>query len=116
MLVECKDLIKIYPSAVEGLNFPALRGLHLKIAKGELIAIIGSSGAGKTTLFRLISGFDAPSSGEIWFDGRLTNNFTYPEQLAYRQQIEVMYQSPTDNLLWGLSALKNVLFPIRYSV
>ncbi|MFX1252865.1 MAG: ABC transporter ATP-binding protein [Promethearchaeota archaeon] len=115
MLVECKDVIKIYPSPIEGLNFPALRGLHLTIQKGELVAIIGPSGAGKTTLFRLMSGFDVPSSGEIWFDGRLTNNFTYPEQLAYRQKVGVMYQSPTDNLLWGLSALKNVLFPIHYS-
>ncbi|MFX1255365.1 MAG: ABC transporter ATP-binding protein [Promethearchaeota archaeon] len=115
MLLECKDLIKVYPSPVEGLKFPALRGLNLSVEKGDLIAIIGPSGAGKTTLFRLISAFEFPSSGEIWFDGQLVNNFSIREQIKYRQKIGVMYQLPSDNLLWGLSALQNVLLPMRYS-
>lgn len=115
MLVECKDLIKIYPAPIEGLNFPALRGLHLSIRKGELISIIGPSGAGKTTLLRLISAYDHPSSGEIWFEGRLVNKFTDAELLKYRQEVGIMYQSPRDNLIWGLSALDNVLFPVRYA-
>lgn len=115
MLLECKDLIKIYPSPVEGLNFPALRGLQLSIRKGELISIIGPSGSGKTTLFRLISAFDQPSSGEIWFEGQLINIFTETELLEYRNDVGIMYQSPKDNLIWGLSALDNVLFPMRYS-
>ncbi|MFX0095843.1 MAG: ABC transporter ATP-binding protein [Candidatus Hodarchaeota archaeon] len=115
MLLECKDLIKVYPSPVEGLKFPALRGLNLGVEKGELIAIIGPSGAGKTTLFRLISAFEFPSSGEIWFDGQLVNNFSIHEQVKYRQKVGIMYQSPRDNLLWGLTALQNVLLPMRYS-
>ncbi|MCK4816231.1 ATP-binding cassette domain-containing protein, partial [bacterium] len=62
MGLECKDLIKIYPSPIEGLNFPALRGLDLSVKTGELFSIIGPSGAGKTTLLKLISAFDQPSS------------------------------------------------------
>lgn len=115
MLVQCKDLIKIYPTPFEGLNYPALRGLHFSIRKGDLIAIIGPSGAGKTTLFRLISAFDRPSSGEIWFEEQLINQLTEPELAQYRTKIGIMYQSPRDNLIWGLNVLDNVLFPIRYS-
>ncbi|MFX1538917.1 MAG: ABC transporter ATP-binding protein [Promethearchaeota archaeon] len=114
-ILECKDLIKVYPSPVEGLKFPALRGLNLRVDKGDLMAIIGPSGAGKTTLFRLISAFEFPSSGEIWFDGQLVNNFSIREQIKYRQKIGIMYQTPSDNLLWGLTALQNVLLPMRYS-
>lgn len=95
--------------------FPALRGLDLSIEKGELISIIGPSGAGKSTLLRLISGFDLPSSGEIWFDGRLLNQFSEEELYDHRKKVGIMYQSPRDNLVWGLSAIDNVLFPMRYS-
>ena len=56
--------------------FPALRGLDLSIEKGELISIIGPSGAGKSTLLRLISGFDLPSSGEIWFNAEKISGLT----------------------------------------
>jgi ABC-type lipoprotein export system ATPase subunit len=116
MLLECKDLIKIYPSPVEGLMFPALRGLNFSAKKGQLIAVIGPSGAGKTTFLKLLSGFDTPSAGEIWFEETLLNRYTRTELEAYRSsQVGVMYQSPRDNLIWGLNALDNVLFPIRYS-
>ena len=114
ILLECKDLIKIYPARIEGLNFPALRGLHLSIGKGELISIIGPSGAGKTTLLRLISAYDQPSSGEIWYKGQLINQFTEAELDSYRSEVGIMYQSPRDNLIWGLNVLDNVLFPMRY--
>ncbi len=72
--------------------FPALRGLDLLIEKGELISIIGSSGAGKSTLLRLISGFDLPSSGEIWFDGQLINQFSDVELYNHRKNVGIMYQ------------------------
>ncbi|MFW9856538.1 MAG: ABC transporter ATP-binding protein, partial [Candidatus Thorarchaeota archaeon] len=115
MLVECKDLIKIYPSPFKGLNFPALRGLDLAVKKGDLVSVIGPSGAGKSTLLRLISAFDTPSSGEIWFDGQMINQFTDRERLQYRQQLGVINQSPRENLFWGLNVIDNVLFPMRYS-
>ncbi len=114
-LLECKDLIKIYPSKVEGLNFPALRGLDLSIKEGAIISLIGPSGSGKTTLFRLIIRFDLPSSGEIWFEGMLINTLQEPVLSEYRKNIGIMYQSPRENLIWGLNMLDNVLFPIRYS-
>jgi len=114
MLLDCKDIIKIYPSSSEGLSFPALRGLNLSIRKGELISIIGPSGAGKSTLLRLISGFDQPSSGEIWFNGKLLNKFTHKDLLDYREKVGIVNQEPKDNLVWGLSAVNNVMLPMRY--
>jgi branched-chain amino acid transport system ATP-binding protein len=51
-------------------NLVAVRGVTMTVAKGELRAIIGPNGAGKTTFFNLISGFFAPTSGTIAFDGR----------------------------------------------
>lgn len=116
MQVECKDLIKIYPSPIEGLMFPALRGLNLQVHAGELISIIGPSGAGKSTLLRLLSTFDQPSSGEIWFEGRLVNTFTEAELNKFRlNTVGVMYQTPRDNLIWSWNAIQNVMFPMRCS-
>ncbi|MHA2244859.1 MAG: ABC transporter ATP-binding protein [Candidatus Hodarchaeales archaeon] len=115
MLLECKDLIKIFPSPIEGLMFPALRGLDLAIDKGQLISIIGPSGAGKSTLLRLISAFEKPSSGEIWFEGKLVNRFIGKSLLEYRQKVGVMYQDPRDNLVWSLNVLQNIMLPMRYS-
>ncbi|MHA1447830.1 MAG: ABC transporter ATP-binding protein [Candidatus Hodarchaeales archaeon] len=115
MLLKCKDLIKIYPSPVEGLRFPALRGLNLAIKKGDFVSIIGPSGAGKSTFLRLISSYDTPSSGEIWFNGQLVNSFSYRELLDYRLKIGIMNQSSRDNLIWNFNVLDNVMLPMRYS-
>lgn len=115
MSLECKDLIKIYSSPIEGINFTALRGVNLTVTRGEFVSIIGPSGVGKTTLLRLISTFDTPSSGEIWFNDQLINKLSRRDLLRYRQNIGFMFQSPRDNLIWGLTALDNVLLPLHYS-
>ncbi len=50
-------------------RFSALSDISLSVKEGELIALLGPSGSGKTTLLRIISGLDAPDSGEVWIDG-----------------------------------------------
>lgn len=115
MFLECKDLIKIYPSPIEGLTFPALRGLNLSLKKGELVSIIGPSGAGKSTLLQLIGGFDSPSSGEIWFDGKLVNKFSRQELANYQRDVGILKQEPRYNLVYGLNAINNVMLPMRYT-
>jgi sulfate transport system ATP-binding protein len=50
-------------------SFPALDGVDLKVADGELLALLGPSGSGKTTLLRIIAGLDWPDTGEVYFDG-----------------------------------------------
>src|SRR3954471_18978580 len=63
MTIEVKNLVKSFGS------FKALDGVDLKVADGELLALLGPSGSGKTTLLRLIAGLEWPDSGEIHFDG-----------------------------------------------
>jgi branched-chain amino acid transport system ATP-binding protein len=64
MLFEVKDLIVHYGKAA------ALKGISLAVSKGEVVALIGANGAGKSTTLRAISGLNVPLSGEIWFKGK----------------------------------------------
>jgi len=64
MFFETKDLRVCYEGA------EVVQGVSLHLNEGEIVTLIGSNGAGKTTVLRTISGLKAPSAGEIWFDGR----------------------------------------------
>jgi sulfate transport system ATP-binding protein len=61
--IELKNIVKTFGA------FTALDGVDLKVAKGELLALLGPSGSGKTTLLRIIAGLDWPDAGEVSFDG-----------------------------------------------
>src|SRR5208283_5235316 len=62
-MVSVKDLYKNYG------NFQALSGISFEVGKGDIVAFLGPNGAGKTTTMRIITGFMAPTSGEIAIDG-----------------------------------------------
>jgi len=62
-LLEVRNVAKRFGSR------EVLKGVSLQIAGGEFLTLLGESGSGKTTLLRLISGFEQPSSGEIWMSG-----------------------------------------------
>ena len=62
-MLEIKDLWVHYGTA------EAIRGASLQVAEGDIVALIGANGAGKTTILRTISGLHRPSSGEVWFLG-----------------------------------------------
>ena len=63
MTIEVKNIVKKFGA------FAALDRVDLKVANGELLALLGPSGSGKTTLLRIIAGLDWPDSGEVSFDG-----------------------------------------------
>ena len=67
-IVICENLVKIYKT--KDLEVVALQGLDLSIAKGELMAIIGNSGSGKSTFLNMIGGLDRPSAGKLTVDGK----------------------------------------------
>lgn len=85
----------------------AVKGISLAAEKGQIIALIGANGAGKTSILRAVSGLTRPSSGEIWFDGeRLDGKGT--DQIVARGLSMVPegrrifpYMSVRDNLLMG---------------
>jgi len=83
---------------------PALKGVDLKINKGEFVSILGPSGSGKTTLLRTINGLETSISGEIYFDNKKVdyNNF-----LEVQKKTGMIFQE--FNLLNNLSAINNVL-------
>ena len=83
---------------------PALKGVDLKINKGEFVSILGPSGSGKTTLLRTINGLETSSGGEIYFDNKEVNNDNISE---VQKKTGMIFQE--FNLVNNLSAINNVL-------
>ena len=67
-MIECDNLVKIYKT--KDLEVLALQGLDLLVKRGELMAIIGNSGSGKSTFLNMIGGLDRPSAGKLYVDGK----------------------------------------------
>ena len=83
---------------------PALKGIDLKINKGEFVSILGPSGSGKTTLLRTINGLETSSSGDIYFDNKKLDKNNI---LEVQKKTGMIFQE--FNLVNNLSAINNVL-------
>jgi len=112
MLIELKNIIKNYDNG--GLITNVLKGVNLDVEEGEFMAIMGPSGSGKSTLMHTIGFLDRPTSGEYFFDGIDTKDFTDDELAKIRnERIGFVFQS--FNLLPRTSVLDNVILPLLYS-
>ena len=69
-------------------NFTAVDNVDLEIFKGELFSLLGGSGCGKTTLLRMLAGFETPTSGSIFIDGINMNDVP-----PYERPVNMMFQS-----------------------
>ncbi len=98
------DLVKRFGDAPQ----PAVNQVNLSIAQGEIFALLGSSGCGKTTLLRMLAGFETPTSGRIILDGR--DLVSLP---PYERPLNMMFQSYA--LFPHLSVWDNVAFGLRRS-
>ncbi len=88
-----------------------LKGIDFKAEKGEFIAIMGRSGAGKSTFMYQLSLLDDPTSGEIYIDGQETHTMTNDEKIMFRlKQFGYVFQDYA--LLPELTALENVALPL----
>lgn len=111
-VIEAKDLTKVYQMG--DIEVHALRGLSMKIQRGEVVAIMGPSGSGKSTLMNMIGCLDHPTSGEYLLEGEQVSNLK-DDQLAEIRNRKVGFVFQTFNLLSRASALSNVELPMRYS-
>ena len=96
---------------MEGVETPALRGVDLKIKKGEFMAIIGPSGSGKSTLLHMIGVLDRPTSGKIYLDGIDISKLNDSELARLRgKKIGFVFQF--FNLYPTLTAQENIELPM----
>lgn len=113
-IIICENLVKIYKT--KDLEVLALQGLELGIAPGELMAIIGNSGSGKSTFLNMVGGLDRPSAGRLTVDGKDLFKLTEKELVDYkRNTVGFVWQNNARNLLPYLSAWQNVQLPMRFT-
>ena len=112
-MIECENLVKIYKTPdVEVL---ALQGLEVRIERGELMAIIGNSGSGKSTFLNMIGGLDRPSAGRLVVDGKDLFKMNERELVQYkRSTVGFVWQNNARNLLPYLTAWQNVQTPMLF--
>lgn len=105
-MISFSHVYKTYPGPVH-----ALRNVELTIHKGEFLFLTGPSGAGKTTLFRMISAFDKPSSGTVKVAGYDIGEIKAGEVPYFRRKIGVVFQD--FRLLRGRTVEENVALPLE---
>ena len=110
-VIRTEGLSKTYKSGRNEVH--ALRGVDIRIARGELVAIMGSSGSGKSTLMNLLGCLDTPTGGEYFLDGVRVNGLSR-DQLADLRNQKVGFVFQGFNLLPRTSALENVELPMLY--
>ena len=86
-------------------EIPAVRGVDFTVAPGEVVALVGQSGSGKTTVSRMVLGLEAPSSGEIWLEGKRWDNLSEAERRPRR----AMYQYIPQDAMAALDPQQTVL-------
>ena len=112
-MILADNLVKIYKTAE--LEVLALQGLDLQVERGELLAIIGNSGSGKSTFLNMLGGLDTPSAGKLFVDGKNLFTMTEKQLVEYkRDTVGFVWQNNARNLLPYLSALEHVMTPMQF--
>ncbi|HYG56664.1 MAG TPA: ABC transporter ATP-binding protein [Symbiobacteriaceae bacterium] len=107
-MIECEGLVKIYRAS--GVEVFALQGLDLRVAEGEVVAVLGNSGSGKSTLMNVLGGLDAPSAGTARVGEWDLTKLTARRRDAYRRSVTgFVWQNSGLNLLPYLTAQDNLL-------
>jgi ABC-type lipoprotein export system ATPase subunit len=110
LMLDARNLHKRYELGPRSLE--VLRGVSIKIARGEFLALRGASGAGKSTLLHLLGGLDTANAGEVWFDGRNLAELSNAASAELRNR-KVGFIFQAYHLLPELDALENVCLPAR---
>jgi putative ABC transport system ATP-binding protein len=107
--VQTIDVTKTY--RVGHVDYPALRGVSMKIGKGEFVAIMGPSGSGKSTLLNVIGALDPPTSGRVIIDGINLRRLN-EDQLALLRNRKLGFVYQSFNLIQRLTSVENVEMPL----
>ena len=108
MYLELKNMRKRFPNTKEG-EPDAVSGVNLGIEKGELVALLGPSGGGKTTLLRMIAGLETPTEGDIYIDGECVNDLPPADRkigFVFQNYALFRYMNVFDNVAFGLTIQK----------
>jgi putative ABC transport system ATP-binding protein len=109
-LIQLRGVEKVYRTG--RLSHPALRGVDLDIASGEMVSIVGPSGSGKSTILNIVTGIDRPTAGEAVVDGQHIGSLGEEKLAGWRgQRVGIVFQF--FQLLPTLSAMENVMLPME---
>ena len=103
--IEFKDVVKEYKMGE--VSIKALDNTNFQIEKGELVVIVGPSGAGKTTALNILGGMDTVTSGEVIIDGKNISKFKNKQLTKYRRE-DIGFVFQFYNLVQNLTAIENV--------
>ena len=103
--IELKNIKKNYKMGE--LTIPALAGVSFTVEKGELVVVLGPSGAGKTTVLNILGGMDNADSGSLIVDGNNISNYNKNQLVNYRKK-DIGFVFQFYNLVQNLTALENV--------
>ena len=110
-VLEARALSKSYIGG-DGGTIKVLDAIDFRVARGEMVAIIGSSGAGKSTLLHLLGALDRPTAGQVLIDGASVNDMSDDGISALRNRT-VGFVFQFHHLLREFTALENVMMPLR---
>ena len=108
--IEVSGLTKSYP--VGGTRLTVLKSLDVSLERGEMVAIVGASGVGKSTLLHVLGGLDAADEGTVRIDNTVLTQLSDPELVAFRNR-HVGFVFQFHHLLPEFSALENAEMPMR---
>ncbi|MDD7795315.1 ABC transporter ATP-binding protein [Clostridium sp. 'White wine YQ'] len=111
-MIEIKDVVKSYVNGE--INFKALKGIDLKIEKGEFTSIMGPSGSGKSTMMNILGCLDRLDEGSYILNGKNVSNLT-DNELAFIRNKEIGFVFQAFNLLPRMTILENVELPMAYA-
>lgn len=112
MIIDFRNIKKVYQTG--SVSFEALKGVFLKIERGEFVSLMGPSGSGKSTLMNIIGCLDTPTEGSYYLEGQDVSGLTFDQLSEIRNQ-KVGFVFQGFNLLPYATAYENVELPMLYN-